>query len=408
MVKVSFAGAYGINSQGDDAALLSFIQYLRKHIEIFEGVVITRHAEEKPYETYSLRSIQNVEYKSKEESIGKWFRGFNYSDDRSHLKLIQKEIASSDLLVLGAGNFLVDVSIDLLKGPIPYFVILTLIAKMTKTPVMWYGISVGPFRTNYGRDMSRLAAYLADIITVRDHQSCIELKKLGYEGPVFQLPDPVLGLYPPSLDVANAILSWREAHKDISPVIAISVRDMPSGCILETEQYITIMASICDALISRYNAKLLFIPHCTYMHGYANEDDRNIAKWIVDKIQNRNETIIVKEDLTVEQCLAMYMNAELALCTRLHANVYAAIQGVPSIAISYNPKVSEFMKWLKRDDFVVSLSDLSKDFILNKTKKALSNRKKNKQEIFERIEKGRGEVEQYVEIALNNISKCKI
>src|SRR4030042_4013473 len=132
--KVSFAGAYGIHSQGDDAALIVMVEGLRQRIGPFDGVVITRHAQENPYAQYSLRSVQNIEYDNKPESIGKWFRGFNYSDDRSHLELLQEEISSSDLLVLGAGNWLVDVTIDLLRGPIPYLMILTLMAKMSGIP----------------------------------------------------------------------------------------------------------------------------------------------------------------------------------------------------------------------------------------------------------------------------------
>ena len=31
--------------------------------------------------------------------------------------------------------------------------ILTLMAKMTETPVMWFGMSVGPFRTDYGHSL---------------------------------------------------------------------------------------------------------------------------------------------------------------------------------------------------------------------------------------------------------------
>jgi len=184
MVKVIFAGAYGIHSQGDDAALITLVEGLRQRIGAFDGVVIARHYREDAYAPWELRSIQNLEYEHKSESVGKWFHGFNHGDDRSHLQQLQDEIATSDLLILGAGNFLVDKTIDLLRGPIPYFFVLTLMAKMAKTPVMWFGISIGPFRTDYGRNLSRLAADLADVITVRDTQSSIELQQLGYDGPV--------------------------------------------------------------------------------------------------------------------------------------------------------------------------------------------------------------------------------
>ena len=123
--KICFAGAYGIRSQGDDAALVVLIEELRHRIGSFEGVVIARHASEDHYSRYGLRSVQNMEYDSKAESEGKWFRGFNPSDEKEDLCMLQNELATSDLLVLGAGNFLIDYSIDLLKGPIPYLLLLT-------------------------------------------------------------------------------------------------------------------------------------------------------------------------------------------------------------------------------------------------------------------------------------------
>lgn len=398
--KVSFAGAYGISSQGDDAALIVMVKGLRRRLADFDVKVITRHAGEDPYAKYGLCSIQNFDYENKSESIGKWFRGFNYDDDRSHLNRVQEEIASSDLLVLGAGNFLIDVTIDLFKGPIPYFVILTLMAKMVETPVMWYGISVGPFTTSYGRNLTRLAASLADVITVRDHQSSIELRQIGYNGPIMQLPDPVLGLYSSSSKNLNVI-----KHKKDGPIIAVSVRDMPSGSIFKTEQYVKSMSVICDNMVSRYNSTLLFIPQCTYSHGDYNENDQNIARSIVDSMRNNSNVIFIDEDLTVEECLGLYAQAELSLCTRLHANVYSAIQGVPSIAINYNPKVASFMNWLGCDDWTVHMSEFSPQKVIDEVEKAWAKRSSLSRSILARVAEGRAEVEQYADIACELITR---
>ena len=395
MRKVSFAGAYGIHSQGDDAALIAMVEGLRQRIGTFDGVVIARHCQEDAYAPWGLRSAQNFEYEHKSESIGKWFHGFNYGDDRSHLQQLQDEIATSDLLILGAGNFLVDKTIDLLRGPIPYFFVLTLMAKAAKTPVMWFGISVGPFRTNYGRNLSRLAAGLADVITVRDTQSSIELQQMGYDGPVLQLPDPVLGLRPPPPDIANSIASWRKAHQGHRPVIAVSLRDS----ILETRRYTESMVNVCDTLVSNYGANLLFIPHCTYQYGNANEDDRNVATQIVEQMQHPENAVVVNEDLTVEQCLSLYSGAELAICVRLHGNVYSAIQAVPSVAVGYNPKVAGFMNWLGRDDMLVPLSEFSAQMVMEKAELAMANRSRISSDILARVATGRNEVEEYADTA---------
>ncbi|MFO7772812.1 MAG: polysaccharide pyruvyl transferase family protein [Dehalococcoidia bacterium] len=405
MKKVIFAGAYGIRSQGDDAALISMVEGLRRRLDNFDGVVIARHAHEEHYAPYELRCIPNIEYEHKSESIGKWFRGFNYDDDRSHLRLLQQEISTSDLLVLGASNFLVDVSIDLLKGPIPYLVILTLMAKMVGTPVMWFGISVGPFRTDYGRALSRLAASMANAVTVRDQRSVEELAQLGYSGEVVQLPDPVLGLRAPRPDVARAITYWRQAHdKKRGPIIVVSVRDIPPTGNLSAQQYIDQMARVCDGLASRHAATLLFIPQCTYEHGNPSEDDRNVARWVVEQMQFPHNAIVVNDHLTVEGCLALYSQADVGLCTRLHGNVYAAIQGVPSVAVSYLPKVAEFMRWLGCADLVVALPEVSSATMLERLEMAIARREEISNRILARVQSGRTAIEQYIDIACAQIA----
>jgi polysaccharide pyruvyl transferase WcaK-like protein len=174
---------------------------------------------------------------------------------------------------------------------------------------------------------------------------------------------------------------------------------MPSGSALDTEQYTEKMAAICDGLVSRYGATLLFIPQCTYQHGDAVEDDRVVGRRIVDRMQHPNEAIMVTQDLTVEQCLSLYSQAEVGLCTRLHANVYAAIQGVPPVAISYLPKVDSFMHWLGHGDLTVSLPELAPEQVLDKVATVLAERKNLSRAILTRVEAGRTEVEQYAEIA---------
>lgn len=403
--KVSFAGAYGICSQGDDAALIVMVEGLRRRIGAFDGVVISRHAPDNSYGTYGLRSVQNIEYNNKSESIGKWFRGFNYDDDRSHLELLREEIGSSDLLVLGAGNFLVDATIDLLRGPIPYLMILTLMAKMSETPVMWFGLSIGPFRTDYGQRLSRLAASLTDFITVRDDRSRIELQQFGFSGSFAQLPDPVLGLLPSHNRAIPANASWQEAHGRSKMVIAVSVRNMSPDSVLETKQYVKDVASICDTLISQHDVALLFVPHCSYQHGNRDEDDRNVAHWVVEQMRSPDNAIVATENLTIEQCLSLYSRAEVSLCTRLHASVYSAIQGVPPVAIAYDPKVTGFMHWLGHNELVVPLADFSPEKVMEKVEIALSRRDEFSNAILDRVAAGRAEVDRYADIACELIAK---
>jgi polysaccharide pyruvyl transferase WcaK-like protein len=396
--KAIFAGAYGIRSQGDDAALLVMIESLRRRYPDLQGTVICRHAEQDLYAEHGLRSLPNFEYATREQSLGKWFRGFNIQDDRSDLCHLQQEIAQSDLLVLGAGNALVDYTIDLLRGPIPYFVILTLMAKMTGTPVMWFGISVGPLRTEYGRNLTRLAAQLADVITVRDERSIGELRDLGWRGDVTCLPDPVLGLRAAGASIEPHPIK-QQALNHGGPLIAVSVRAIPDSPQLSCANYLAGVAAVCDRLIEERGASLLFVPQCTYTHGNPLDDDRKVAAEVVGRMSHATSAFVVTDDLGVQQTAALYAGAEAALCTRLHGNVSAAIEGVPTVALSYNPKVASFMQWLGCADQVVEPDIFTADIVSDKLEQVLKNRSRLTARMMPRIFEGRQQVERYADLA---------
>ena len=104
---VVFAGAYGIQNSGDDAPLLVMTDGLRRlHPNVdFRFTVLARHSDSFLEAATGARFIANLEYQSREEATGKWFRGFNFADDRGDLEQVDATIRDADLVVAGAGNF---------------------------------------------------------------------------------------------------------------------------------------------------------------------------------------------------------------------------------------------------------------------------------------------------------------
>lgn len=405
MTKICFAGSYGIRSQGDDAPLLVIYERLCERFPDLSGTVISRHSTEGLYTQYGLRSFPNFEYETKSESINRWFRGFNFDDNRSDLCRLRKEIAESHLLMLGAGNAFVDYSIDLLRGPIPYFVILTLIAQMVGTPVMWFGISVGPLRTDYGRDLTRLAARLASIITVRDERSIDELRSIGFKGKITLLPDPVLGLGPVGANNQNQKCIIAKANARGGPLVAVSVRNLPDSPELSSNQYLDTMATVCDKLATEKRATLLFVPQCTYSHGNPMEDDRQVAMEVVRRMKVPDNAVVIQKHLTIKETQGLYAGATVALCTRLHGNVCAAIEGVPTVAVSYNPKVASFMQWLGCSDLIVTPSNFNANQIMESLGCAFDKRDHLSHQVMQRTAEGHSQIGEYVTLAARVINR---
>lgn len=400
MKKIIFDGAYGIRSYGDDAPLIVLVEMLRSRLGEIDAVVVNRHVHDYDYSEYGMRSVCGIEYETKEESVGKWFRGFNPTDDKQELCHLYKEIESSDLLVLGAGNFLVDYTIDILKGPVSRFLVLSLMAKMSGTPIFWFGMSVGPLMTKMGRDMTRLAANLATLITVRDEKSIEELQRLGVDRDVFVLPDAVFGLELPLKNHGMQFTAYREAHLCEDGVIAISVRSMTTGMGMSSEDYITLMAKICDHLVDSWNYNVLFIPQCTYEFGNYNEDDRNIAAEIIKCSRNKNKLFSVDEKINAFDCLSLYEGAIGSICTRLHGNVFSIRHGVPTVGLNYNPKVYEFYKWLGCQNYVLDFEGLNEVHVISKLVYALNHQSLFKVKAEKIVDDGIPNLEKYADYAV--------
>lgn len=391
--KIIFAGAYGIYSHGDDAALVVLIDQLRQQFGDFEGVVLSRHLDQ-DYSIYGLRSVKNLEYETKAESLGKWFQGFNYDDDTQVLNELFGEIATADLLVLGAGNFLVDYAIELFRGPVPYFSVLSIMARMNAVPVMWYGISVGPLSSCYGQKLSYFSSTIADCITLRDPLSLHNLKALGYKGEAKVLPDAVMGLFSAKEQIANNPLAIEPGF------VAISVRYLPQSP-EDNLLYQQTLAAFADYLVEELGKTVVFIPQQIYQHGNPQEDDRVVARQIHDLMAHQTKVVLVEQALDVYQTCAAYVGANFAIATRLHANVCSAIQGVPSIAIDYNPKVASFMEYLNEEEYVLAPNQMSLQKLKKLTNQLVENQQKIKQNRITKVEQGCKDILTYSELVVD-------
>ncbi|MBW2282529.1 MAG: polysaccharide pyruvyl transferase family protein, partial [Deltaproteobacteria bacterium] len=256
---VVFVGAYGIQNAGDDAPLLVLTAGLRRlHPEVdFTFTVFSRHPDPLLERAGGARFLPNVEYESRAAAGGKWFRGFNVGDDRTDLEAIEAAIRDADLVVAGAGNVLVDIALDLFRGPIALLATYAFLADLFRTPFFLFGVTAGPLQTRHGRDLSAWIARRASAVTVRDQASAALLKRLDADLAVDVFPDPVLGLVPAS-DAAleRALAEEGLPPRGARPRLAVALRDLDflgfdDGLLVETLR----------RLSAEY--ELLFVPQCT-------------------------------------------------------------------------------------------------------------------------------------------------
>ena len=345
---VVFAGAYGTENTGDDAPLLVMAEGLRRrHPDVrFRFTVLARRADPLIESAAAASFIPNPEYDSREAAAGKWFRGFNFGDDRADLARIDETIRDADLVVAGAGNVLIDLAFDLFRGPIPLLASYAFMADLHRTPLMLYGITAGPIKNPHARTLSAWIARSSAVATCRDEASAELLREIDPGLEIEVHPDPVLGLVPASDTRFDAALAREGLTRESSrPRLAVAWRDLD---FLGFDRCILIDAL--RALSEEY--ALLFIPQTTGPDG----DDRELAQEIVASLGDA-EVRAVTHRHSPEVLMRFYELAEVTLAARLHGAVFSTCSGTPVAALAYLPKVSSFMETVGLSASCVDIED---------------------------------------------------
>lgn len=351
---IVLAGAYGIQNAGDDAPLLVLREGLVRQQD--KLTVLTRHVLPFDKQYYAARFLKNPEYSNREEAAGKWFRGMNPTDETFGLRRIRAVIKNCDLLVLGAGNAFIDVAIDTLKGPVPLLALYCFLAEVYRKPVMFYGLSVGPLRTAYGRDLARWMLDSAAVVTVRDVVSLEYARRtLNVRSPVHVLPDPVLGLKAKPLDeYTQRLVSLTHTSKY---TIGLGLRDISrlAGTQVQ-DKILDELAAFVRAWSTR--ARFVSIPNSTY----PEDDDRQVAAELQRRVPDC-ELVTLRERLHPGQIVSAYEACDLAVTIRLHAAVFAVMAGVPVLGIAYLPKVRGFFETLEKGGKCLELEEVTAERI---------------------------------------------
>lgn len=292
---VVLSGYYGFGNVGDEAILFSIIQALRElNPELKITILSNNPASTK--ETYHV------------DAVNRW-----------NIREITHVIKKADGLISGGGSLLQD---ETGIKSIPYYTGIMKIAKWYKKPVFIYSQGMGPIKKGLSKRLVRNALNGVGTITVRDGDSKALLEKIGVKNTITVVPDPVLGLNGSTFES-----KWIKNQQINEPFITVSVRDWPT----KTEFKKKIAYSL-DQLALNGNI-IVLVP----MHG---KQDEVASKDITDLMNEKS--IITPGDLSTEEKISIIGQSKLLIGMRLHSLIFAAVNNVPFVAISYDPKIDAF------------------------------------------------------------------
>ncbi|HHW55115.1 MAG: polysaccharide pyruvyl transferase CsaB [bacterium] len=305
--RVVISGYFGFNNAGDEAILTSMVGSLRRFVPRIQLTVISGN----PALTAAQHQVKAV--------------------DRTDFPGIIRALRQADLLLSGGGSILQDVTSS---RSLFYYLGIVVLAKLCGTRVMFFGQGVGPIRRPINRILTAFIANRVDLITVREAGSLETLQELGVaKPPIHVTADQVFCLEPAPADRAEAILAREGVDLD-RPLVGISLRRWR-----DYQGYKEAVAQAADWLAEVCGAQIVFLP-------LQSPVDIPVAREVAALM--KEPAVILEGDYSAQEFLAVTGRMDLIIGMRLHALIFAAVQGVPMVGIIYDPKVEDFLQLVEQ------------------------------------------------------------
>lgn len=311
--RLVLSGYYGFGNIGDEALLAGLLTGIRSVAPEVSPVVLSAD----PTATVAAHGVEAV--------------------DRHSVSSVWRTLRNSQGLLSGGGSLLQDVTS---KRSIYYYLSIMALAQVQGLPYCLFGQGIGPIRRPAARWVTRHMLQCSRGVWVRDDASWELVRELGAKpGHLSVVGDPAFLLPAISGDEASrpAIARW---------VVAVRSWGDEAG-------WLPHLVVALGTAAAEAGASLLFLP----MH---RATDLILSERIAQQIHMVYDVPVdVADTYSFHEARRLLACADLVLAMRLHALILAAVSGVPSVGISYDPKVEAFaseagLPWMALDALVTS------------------------------------------------------
>lgn len=293
------------------------------------------------------------------------------------LKFI-KALMDSDLVLLGGGGILQD---QTSIYNIPYFIIQILLAQLLRKKTMLVAVGAGPIKGRVGKSLIALSMKKINAITVRDTYSYHVLKKLGADEKKMHVStDPAIALVCDTMkkpdDIPDELFQkpylvvclrhWFDLNRFL-PVALSNKLQLSYRGRQRYRNFITTMAKCLDLIVEETSLPVIFFP-------FYGTRDIKVNRDAMREMQYKDKAFLINQPQHIHNFYFLVAHAEFVISMRLHSAIVSAALNTPSIALSYSPKVREFMKSLGMEEFVLDLDHINEKSVLNLARKILQNR----------------------------------
>jgi len=294
MKRVFMFGYYGFRNIGDEAILEAIVGQFREVMPQVTLTALSYHAEETSHR-YGIEAVS-----------------------RNHFLEVIRSIRKSDLVMSGGGSILQDVTSS---RSLMYYLGIILLAKILRKKVAFYGNGFGPITRPINQYLVKYIINRVDLLTVRDDESCALMRQMGIHRPIHITADAAFTLTTQS--------QKKLTKQQTPPRVGISVRRWKNQPV-----YLPVIAACADALICK-GYEIYFIPMQT-------PSDTKVSAEIIEMM--KGTASIIDTGDTPGKMIEFISEMEFIIGMRLHSLVFSAIAGVPMIGLSYEAKITSFLK----------------------------------------------------------------
>ncbi len=315
-------------------------------------------------------------------------------------------IKNADIIILKGGSYLY--SYGGIKGSMFLYRMIfpSILSILLNKKVIALGHSVGPIVGYTQRRISRWTLNKFACIVAREEISynfLINVLKLKKE-KIMLLPD--LAFWKNRDEVTSEFtLSQILEKEDIKfensadLKIGITVRDWNFPLRGEAERlfenYITSIVESIKYVCSQYSASCFIMPHA--------QKDLPIGKQVYSMTKSFN-VFLLKGDYSPATMRKIYGEMDLFVGTRIHSNIFAISEGVPTVAIAYQiPKGFGIISMVGLEKYILDIAKIRSSDLVKKINRLLQNREEIRKSLIKKTDEMSLDVELGVRKAINSL-----
>ncbi len=264
--------------------------------------------------------------------------------NRRQLPRLLATLARCDLFVIGGG-------VPFYEQAYHLAVMATLVgtARLAGTPYMTWAVAAQEVRRRSAHRLFRWVLDGAAAVTCRDARSEAVLRASGTRRPIQRAADPVFRIAWGRAEeerAAELLADTAAAAAARRPLAALVCRRLRSRHRYAAEHYDRkapeqverTVACFAAALDRLWEAGLapVFVP----MNTVAPDDDREMARRVAARARHGRQARFVDAALRPAEAAALLARCQVAVTSRLHAAVLAAVAGVPAAIHAIGPKLA--------------------------------------------------------------------